>query len=169
MVVPKGFIASEDYGLLMCWTEAAEGISFKAMAEHQQQVAEVIAKDPNVESFMSTAGRIGPTRRGRTPASCSCGSSRGRSARCRRTRSSEELRPKLAKIPGIVCRPQNPPPIQTSGRLTQGQYQFTLQSGDAKQLYRFAPILEAKVRALPGFQDVTSDLRLKNPQINVRD
>ncbi len=80
-----------------------------------------------------------------------------------------ELRTKLDKIPGIVCRPQNPPPIQIGGRLTQGQYQFTLQSGDAKQLYRFAPMLEAKVRALPGFQDVTSDLRLKNPQINVRD
>ena len=164
--VPKGFIASEDYGLLMCWTEAAEGISFKAMAEHQQQVAEVIAEDPNVESFMSTAGRIG------TIGSDNTGLVFLRlKPRSERALSADEvvqeLRPKLDRIPGIVCRPQNPPPIQIGGRLTQGQYQFTLQSADAKSLYRFAPILEAKVHALPGFQDVTSDLRLKNPQINL--
>jgi len=167
LYVPRGFIASEDYGLLMCWTEAAEGISFKAMAEHQQQVAEVIAKDPNVESFMSTAGRmggLGAENTGILFLRLKPRSERALSA----DEIAEELRLKLAKIPGIVCRPQNPPPIQTSGRLTQGEFQFTLQSGDAKQLYRFAPILEAKVRALPGFQDVTSDLRLKNPQINVQ-
>jgi HAE1 family hydrophobic/amphiphilic exporter-1 len=164
--VPRSLIASEDYGLLMCWTEAAEGISFKAMAERQQQVAEVIAKDPNVESFMSVAGRIG------TLTSENTGLLFLRlKPRSERALSADEivqeLRPKLDRIPGIVCRPQNPPPIQIGGRLTQGQYQFTLQSGDAKALYGFAPILEAKVRALPGFQDVTSDLRLKNPQINV--
>ncbi len=166
VVVPKGFIGSEDYGLLMCWTEAAEGISFKAMAEHQQQVAEVIAQDANVESFMSTAGRIG------TLGSDNTGLVFMRlKPRSQRALSADELvgelRAKLDKIPGIICRPQNPPPIQIGGRLTQGQYQFTLQSGDAKQLYAFAPMLEAKVRALPGFQDVTGDLRLKNPQINV--
>jgi hydrophobic/amphiphilic exporter-1 (mainly G- bacteria), HAE1 family len=164
--VPKGFIATEDYGLLLCWTEAAEGISFKAMAEHQQQVAEVIAKDPNVESFMSTAGRIGVMGSGNTGIvflRLKPRSQRALSA----DEIVQELRPKLDQIPGIVCRPQNPPPIQTSGRISQGQYQFTLQSADAKQLYRYAPILEAKVRALPGFQDVTSDLRLKNPQINL--
>jgi HAE1 family hydrophobic/amphiphilic exporter-1 len=164
--VPRSLIASEDYGLALCWTEAAEGISFKAMAEHQQQVAEVIAKDPNVESFMSTAGRIGMMGSNNTGIvflRLKPRSQRALSA----DEVVQELRPKLDKIPGIVCRPQNPPPIQIGGRLTQGQYQFTLQSSDAKQLYRFAPMLEDKVRALPGFQDVTSDLRLKNPQINV--
>ena len=166
LVVPRGFIGSEDYGLLVCWTEAAEGISFKAMAEHQQEVAKVIAEDPNVESFMSTAGRLGglgAENTGLVFIRLKPRSERPLSA----DQIVQELRPKLAHIPGIVCRPQNPPPIQTSGRLTPGQFQFTLQSADAKQLYHFAPLLEEKVRALPGFQDVTSDLRLKNPQINV--
>jgi HAE1 family hydrophobic/amphiphilic exporter-1 len=164
--VPKGFIASEDYGLLLCWTEAAEGISFKALAERQQQVSEVIAKDPNVESFMSSVGGRGGMGAGNTGIlflRLKPRSQRALSA----DEVVQELRPKLDKLPGIVCRLQNPPPIPIGGRLTQGQFQFTLQSGDAKQLYRFAPIREAKVRALPGFQDVTSDLRLKNPQINV--
>jgi HAE1 family hydrophobic/amphiphilic exporter-1 len=46
-------------------------------------------------------------------------------------------------------------------------YQFTLQSPDTQELYRSAPLLEAKMRDLPGFLDVNSDLQLKNPQVQV--
>jgi HAE1 family hydrophobic/amphiphilic exporter-1 len=79
----------------------------------------------------------------------------------------QELRPKLAKIPGIQAFLQNPPPIRIGGQLTKGQYQFTLQSPEIKELYEHAPQLEAKMRELPGLQDVNSDLQIKNPQVNV--
>ena len=79
----------------------------------------------------------------------------------------QELRPKLAKIPGIQVFLQNPPPIRIGGQLTKGQYQFTLQSPEIKELYEYAPKLEAKMRELPGLQDVNSDLQIKNPQVNV--
>jgi HAE1 family hydrophobic/amphiphilic exporter-1 len=79
----------------------------------------------------------------------------------------QELRPKLAKVPGIQAFLQNPPPIRLGGQLTKGQYQFTLQSPEIKELYEHAPKLEAKIRELPGLQDVNSDLQIKNPQVNI--
>ena len=79
----------------------------------------------------------------------------------------QELRPKLATVPGIQVYLQNPPPIRIGGVQTKSQYQYTLQGPDISELYRYAPLLEARLQDLPGFQDVTSDLQLKNPQVNV--
>jgi HAE1 family hydrophobic/amphiphilic exporter-1 len=79
----------------------------------------------------------------------------------------QELRPKLAKVPGIQVFLQNPPPIRIGGLMTKSQYQFALRSPEFKELYEHAPILEAKMRELPGLQDVTSDVQIKNPQVNV--
>jgi HAE1 family hydrophobic/amphiphilic exporter-1 len=62
---------------------------------------------------------------------------------------------------------QNPPPINVGGLLTKSQYQYTLQSADINELYKYAPILETKLRALPGFLDVTSDLQIKSLQVYV--
>ena len=62
---------------------------------------------------------------------------------------------------------QNLPSIRIGGQLTKSQYQFTLQSPDTGELYRSATELEGKMRALPQLQDVTSDLQIKNPQVNV--
>jgi HAE1 family hydrophobic/amphiphilic exporter-1 len=80
----------------------------------------------------------------------------------------QDLRPKLAAVPGIQTFLQNPPPIRVGGRLTKSQYQFTLQSGDTDALYRYAPLLESRLKEIPGLQDVTSDLQIKNPQVNIQ-
>jgi HAE1 family hydrophobic/amphiphilic exporter-1 len=79
----------------------------------------------------------------------------------------QELRPKLATVPGIRVFMQNFPPIRVGGVLTKSQYQFTLQAPDTDELYRYAPILQDKLRRLPGLLDVTSDLQIKNPEINI--
>jgi HAE1 family hydrophobic/amphiphilic exporter-1 len=79
----------------------------------------------------------------------------------------QELRPKLAGVPGIQAFIRNPPPITVGGQFTKSQYQFTLQSPDTKELFLRAPIMETKMRELPGFQDVTSDLQIKNPQVTL--
>ena len=79
-----------------------------------------------------------------------------------------DLRPKLAQVPGVRVFMVNPPPInlggQGGGRST---YQFTLQDTDTAELYRVAPLFEDKMRQLPGIEDVNSDLRLNNPQIEI--
>src|SRR5881396_2346860 len=75
----------------------------------------------------------------------------------------QELRPKLAQIPGIKVYLQNPPPIRIGGSLTKSLYQYTLQDPDTAELYKYAPMLEERLRAMGGLQDVTSDLQIKNP------
>ena len=62
---------------------------------------------------------------------------------------------------------QNPPPIQMSAHFTKAIYQLTLQSPHISELYRYAPELEAKMRASKELTDVNSDLEIKNPQVNV--
>ena len=79
----------------------------------------------------------------------------------------DELRPKFAAVPGINVYMQNPPPIQLGGRPSKSQYQFTLQSPDTNELYRQAAKFQVEVAKLPGLADVTSDLLVANPQVNV--
>jgi HAE1 family hydrophobic/amphiphilic exporter-1 len=166
VIIPKGFLPSEDTSQIFGFTEATQGISFESMARHQQEIAAIIAKDPNVESFMSAIGASG----------ISVASNTGRvfirlKPRSERLLSQdqiiEELRPKLATIPGIRVFMQNLPPIRIGGLLTKSQYQFTLQSPNTDELYRYSTLLESRMRALPGLQDVTSDLQITNPQVNV--
>ena len=79
----------------------------------------------------------------------------------------QELEPKLNAIPGIRVYLQNPPSIRIGGQLTKSLYQFTLVSPDTGELYKYAQIMNDKMKDLPGLQDVTTDLQIKNPQVNV--
>jgi HAE1 family hydrophobic/amphiphilic exporter-1 len=166
MTFSYGFLPSEDIGQIFGFTEAAQGISFESMKQHQLAVAEIVRQDPNVDSFSSQVGAGGPSPTGNL----------GRIFITLKPRSKrklnadeviQELRPKLTKVPGIQVFLQNPPPIRIGGQLTKSQYQITLQSPEVKELYEHAPILEAKMRELPGLQDVTSDLQIKSPQVDV--
>ena len=165
-VMPKGFLPSEDTGQIFGVTEAAQGISFDAMARHQQQLAAIVQADPNIE-FVNSAVGSGPggstTNTGRMFVRLKPRDKRALSA----DELIESLRPKLATVPGIRMFLQNPPPIRIGGYMTKSQYQFTLQSPDTAELFRYAPVLEARIRELPGLQDVTSDLQIEKPQINV--
>ena len=165
-LVPKGFIPSEDTGQVIINTEGAQGVSYEQMVQYQQELAAIVAEDQNVESFFSSVGVGGSGLTGNT----------GRifmklKPRSERPLSADELirelRPKLARVPGIRVSLQNPPVIRVGGRLSRSLYQFTLQSPDAPELYRHAASFEEKLRALPDMRDVGSDLQLKNPQLQV--
>jgi hydrophobic/amphiphilic exporter-1 (mainly G- bacteria), HAE1 family len=80
----------------------------------------------------------------------------------------QEMRAKLGKIPGIVVFLRNPPPIQIGGDVTESPYQLTLQSPDTEELYRVSTDLEQKMMGLSTIQDVTSDLEIANPQVDVK-
>ncbi|HUJ80702.1 MAG TPA: efflux RND transporter permease subunit [Candidatus Acidoferrales bacterium] len=80
----------------------------------------------------------------------------------------QELRGKLGKTPGIMVFLRNPPPIQIGGDVTESPYQLTLQSPDTTELYRVATDFEQRMQALPTIQDVTSDLQIANPQVDVK-
>ncbi|MEW6364497.1 MAG: efflux RND transporter permease subunit [Acidobacteriota bacterium] len=165
-LVPKGFIPSEDTGQLFAQTEAAQGISYLDMVRHQQTAAAIVKQDPNIEGFMSSAGARGAM--GGSNSGMLFIRLKNRSLRkLHADEIIEELRPKLAVVPGLRVYIQNPPLIRIGGRMTRALYQYTLQSPDTDELYAYAPVLEEKVRTLPGFQDVSSDLQIKNPQVNV--
>jgi HAE1 family hydrophobic/amphiphilic exporter-1 len=164
--MPKGFLPSEDTGQIFGFTEGAEDISFDAMVRHQLAVAKIISKDPNVEAFMSSVGAGGPNLSGNTGRIFI--RLKPRAERVSADQVVQELRPKLAGIPGMRAFLQNLPTIRIGGQLTKSQYQFTLQDADLKELYQWAPQIEAKLRTIPDLQDVTSDLQIKNPQVTVR-
>ena len=179
-LVPKGFIPSEDTGQVLINTESAQGVAYEQMVQYQQQLAAIVARDPNVESFFSSIGSGGIGLTGNTgrifmklksrserPVVCSASSW---IKSCRPLSADElirDLRPKLARVPGIRVSLQNPPVIRVGGRLSRSLYQFTLQSPDAQELYRQAYLFEEKLRALPDFRDVGSDLQINNPQLQV--
>ncbi|HET6515849.1 MAG TPA: multidrug efflux RND transporter permease subunit [Thermodesulfovibrionales bacterium] len=164
--MPMGFLPTEDTGSIFAFTEAAEGISFEDMTRHQKELAEIVSKEPNVDSFMSAIGASG----------ISVANNTGRifmrlKPRDERRMSADEiiqkLRPQVATVPGIRMFMQNLPAIRIGGQLTKSQYQFTLQSPDTDLLYKSATELENKMRGLTELQDVTSDMLIKSPQVNV--
>jgi hydrophobic/amphiphilic exporter-1 (mainly G- bacteria), HAE1 family len=164
--VPKGFIPSEDQGQLFGTTETAEGTSFDNMVEHQRAAAAIVQVDPNVEGFMSAVGGGGG---GRT-------TNQGRllihlKPRADRPLGADDvalsLTQKLAVVPGLRVFINNPPVINIGGRSSKSQYQFTLQSSDVGALYDAASTMEQKLHGVKGITDVTSDLQIKNPQIQV--
>jgi HAE1 family hydrophobic/amphiphilic exporter-1 len=158
--VPMGFIPSQDMGQLQAQIEGPQGIGFQAMAAKQLEAARIIGEDPNV----ATVSHILP------------GGNQGRlflelKPRAQRKLSAdeviEELRPKLARIPGARVIVANQPPIRLGSQNTRSLYQYTLQDPDTAELYEAAPMLEAAMRDLPGLTDVTSDLQIRSPQVDV--
>jgi len=165
MIMPKGFLPSEDTDQIFGFTEAAQGISFEAMVRHQRALAALVQQEPNVDSFMSAVGSFsgGANNTGRIFIRLKPRSQRALSV----DEIIQELRPKLATLPGIRVFMQNLPPIRIGGQLTKSLYQFSLQSPDTNELYRYASLLESKMREVRDLQDVTSDLQIKNPHVNI--
>ena len=162
--MPKGFLPSDDVGQVFVITEAAQDISFEAMSNLQQQVANIVRQNPHVEGAMSFVGIGGPS------ASLNNGrifvTLKPRGERPPADTVIQELRPALMRVPGIKAYVQNVPAIRI-GQLTKSAYQYTLQDTDTAELYKWAPLLEQKLRTLPGLVDVTSDLQITQPQVTV--
>jgi HAE1 family hydrophobic/amphiphilic exporter-1 len=166
LIIPKGFFPDEDTGRLQVTTEASQDISFDAMNEHQQAASKIMAADPNIDGFMSSIGAGGQS------STMNNGSMfvRLKPLSERKLTASQiiqELRPKFAQIPGFNVFMQNPPLIRIGGQSSKALYQYSLQDTDTKELFTYAPMLMAAMAKEPGFQDVTSDLLIANPQVNV--
>jgi len=161
ILVPKGFLPSEDNSQIFGTTETVQGTSFDDLVRHQLQVMAVLQQDPNVDATMSFLGG-GQINQGRVFMQLK--------PRSQRAMSVDELiryfNRKLAGIPGIQVFLQNPPPIQIGGRRTKSLYQFTLQSPDPA-LYDYSTRLQATLQKLPSLINVTSDLQISNPQATV--
>src|SRR5579871_1708901 len=163
--LPKGFIPSTDSGFLFGVTLASQDISFDSMKEHQQAINRIFLTEPDVEAMGSMAGggfgQAGNT--GMFFMSLKPHPVRKESV----DEFIDRMRGKLLSVPGVLAFMQNPPPIQIGGELTRAPYQLTLQGADTKEIYSWAPRVEANMRTLPGLLDVNSDLQLASPQVFV--
>jgi len=165
VIIPKGFFPSEDTGQIFAITEAGQDISFEGMRDHQLAMMKIVNEDTNVLNYMSSIGAGGSTVSGNSGRLFM--RLKPRSQRPHVDQIIQEFRRKFAAVPGINAYLQNPPMIRIGGMLSKSLYQFTLQGTDLQELYHWAPIVQAKLATLDGFQDVTSDLLIASPQIQL--
>jgi len=156
-ISPGGFIPSEDRNFFICYTMAADTISYADMAAHLNVVNKIIIDDPDVDGIVSVAA-VPNNNKGFIFARCVDGKKRRRSV----DQIINELRPKVNSIPGLFVFPMNPPPIEIGGKETNAMYNYTLKSEDLANLYRYGKDFEQRVRALPGLTDVSSDLSFRS-------
>jgi hydrophobic/amphiphilic exporter-1 (mainly G- bacteria), HAE1 family len=165
-IVPKGFIPETDNDNFNVNTEAAQGTSYYQMLKYQEQVARVLVQDPDIESFFtSTGGGFGGS-----------SGSTGRfmvNLRPRRQREAtvadivNRLRPKVSGFPGLRVFLSIPQAIRVGGRMQKSGYDYTLYGPDTQELYALAPKFERAVARIPGLVDVSSDLQIRTPRVNI--
>jgi HAE1 family hydrophobic/amphiphilic exporter-1 len=163
VTIPKGFFPEEDIGQLSISTEAAEDISFPAMIQLQERVAELIRQDPNVASVNAFLGGGGnATNTGRMFINL-----KPRTERVPMKQVVEGLRRKLRAVAGITVYMRPVQNLQLGGRSSKAQYQYILQSVQAGELNDWAVKLQEQLRADPLFRDVTSDAQLRGLQASL--
>jgi hydrophobic/amphiphilic exporter-1 (mainly G- bacteria), HAE1 family len=160
LTMPTGFIPSQDTGFIQGATLAGQDISFESMAKHQRAVGDILEHDPNVQEIGAFAG---DSNQGFVFAMMKPRPGRKLNV----DQVMMELRGRLSAVPGVMVFLQNPPPITINGQNTNSAYQMTLQSANLQEIYDWVPRLLGQMRGLPGFLDVTSDLQIQSPQVNL--
>ena len=166
VVIPKGFFPEQDTGMILGIGEAAQDISFPAMAQRMQAAVDVLLRDPDIASVGSNVGPGGPTttlNQGRLFIALKPRDQRRASA----SQIIDRLRPQLAKIEGIRLYMQPAQDITIGSRLNKTQYQYTLTDADSNELNHWAGIFLAKLKTLPQVTDVATDQENAGPMLDV--
>jgi hydrophobe/amphiphile efflux-1 (HAE1) family protein len=166
VVIPKGFFPQQDTGLIIGLSEAAQDISYQAMAQRQQAVIDAVLEDPAVASVGSAIGAGGGTttiNNGRVFIALKPHDQRDVTA----DQVIRRLQTRLAKIQGITLYMQAAQDITIGGRLSKTQYQYTLADADPGELNHWAPLFLDKIKTLPGIVDVTSDQQSTGPLLDI--
>jgi len=158
-LVPTGFIPSTDTGSIQGQMQFAQDASFDVMRKAGFAAAQIIANDPNVDA--SGVSVSGSNNNGRVEIRLKPRKDRTLTA----DQVINELRPKLARIPGGLVFLTNPPAMRIGGFGGRSQYIFTLQAQNLDELYRSAQSFDGVMRRIPGLTDVNSDLQIASPQV----
>ena len=156
VVIPKGFFPAQDTGLIQGVSDATEGVSYAAMAERQQALAQAILKDPDVASLSSFIGVDGNNvtlNSGRFLINLKPLESRSSTA----AEVIRRLRNETANVPGITLYMQSVQDLTLDNTISRTQYNFTLESADAAALSSWTPKLVARLKQLPELSDVVSN------------
>jgi HAE1 family hydrophobic/amphiphilic exporter-1 len=169
ILVPKGFIPEQDTDQIAVTTEAAQGTSYDKLVEYQGQVAEIIGQHPDVEGLVSTIGGSASNTLG--------GPNLGQIVVHLKPRGDRPelasdiiaaLRPQLANVAGMKVYMQNPPTVRIGGLVSKSLYQYSMQSPDREALYDASRRLVKALEEVPGIEDLTSDLAVTSPQVDVQ-
>ena len=165
--IPKGLLPQQDTGLIIGVTDAAQGISFKAMSARQRLIADLVRQDPavaSVASFVGT-GTINPTlNTGRLTINLKPREARSASA----DEIIARLRERTANVEGIALYMQSVQDLQIDSRVARTQYQYTLQDADAAELAEWTPRLVGHLRKQAVLTDVASDQQALGYQIDIQ-
>ncbi|HEV3141446.1 MAG TPA: efflux RND transporter permease subunit, partial [Vicinamibacterales bacterium] len=169
VIVPKGFIPEQDTDQIAVTTEAAQGTAYDKLVEYQDQVSQIISRDPNVEGLVSTIGgqaanTLGGPNLGQIVVHLKPRGDRVELA----TDIIGKLRPQLAEVAGMQVYMQNPPTVRIGGLVSKSLYQFSMQSPDKPTLYDTSRQMVKALAAVDGIEDLTSDLEISSPQVDVQ-
>jgi hydrophobe/amphiphile efflux-1 (HAE1) family protein len=165
VLIPKGFFPEQDTGLIIGLSEAAQDISFQAMAERQQALLNALMRDPAVASVGAAVGAGGgntTVNDGRVYIALKPKSERGSMAQVL-----ARLRTNLAKIQGITLYMQAAQDITIGGRVSKTMYQYTLNDADPGELDHWAALFLDKIKAVPGITDVATDQLNAGPLLDI--
>jgi hydrophobic/amphiphilic exporter-1 (mainly G- bacteria), HAE1 family len=160
VIVPKGFIPDVDNDQLMCNMEAAQGTSYYQMVTYAEKLTGILRQDEYIDAIIPN---VGNSNSARYQIQLKPRAQRNLTA----AQVAERLRPKVSRIPGVRAFLSVPPAIRIGGRMSKSSYDFTIQGPDTGELYREAQKLEQEIGRIPVIQDVTSDLQIKTPRINI--
>jgi HAE1 family hydrophobic/amphiphilic exporter-1 len=165
VLIPKGFFPQQDTGLIIGLSEAAQDISFQAMAERQQALIDAVMRDPAVASVGSAVGAGGgnaTVNNGRVFIAL-----KPQDQRTAVDQVIARLRRSLASIQGITLYMQAAQDITIGGRVSKTQYQYTLADADPGELNHWATLFLDKIKAVPGIADVTTDRLNAGPMLDI--
>ena len=159
-IVPKGLIPEQDNDQLSISVRAAQGTSFPEMVESARRVADTVIQHPNVTDFyLNIAG-------GNT-ASLAVVLTPSQRRTLTSSQIAQQIRPLIARFPGVRTSVTVPAALQIGARASNSSYTLTIQSANTDELYRWAPTLEQAMEAMPQLQDVSSDMEIKSPRVNL--
>ncbi len=165
VLIPKGFFPEQDTGLIIGLSEAAQDISFQAMAERQQALLNAVMRDPAVATVGAAVGAGGgntTVNNGRVYIALKPQNQRGSMDQVL-----ARLRTNLAKIQGITLYMQAAQDITIGGRVSKTMYQYTLNDADPGELNHWAGLFLDRIKAIPGIADVATDQLNAGPMLDI--
>jgi hydrophobe/amphiphile efflux-1 (HAE1) family protein len=163
VLIPKGFFPQQDTGIIMGLSDAPQDISFDEMVRREHLLTDVLARDPDIESWATSIGGQRSINNGFVAISLK--------PRDQRADSADEviarLRREIAQVPGATLFLQAAQDLNVGGRLARTQYQYTLQDADLDELNDWAPKLLAQLQQLPMLRDVASDQQASSSMLSM--
>jgi HAE1 family hydrophobic/amphiphilic exporter-1 len=162
-VVPKGFIPEQDNDSLNVTVRAAQGTSFDQMVASARPVADVVIKNPGVYDFFLNLGG-----NSMNSASMAVTLTPRKARAVTATQIAQQLRPLLARFANVRTFVTVPAALNVGARTGSSSYTLTVQSANTDELYAWADRLEQAIAALPQVQDVSHDMEIKSPRVDLK-